>query len=154
MYTIPGRYTEVPRLPYYPPPTMYPSHGKQKNSKETGLPPAKRTCPDAGVTAKSTGYKKPDQATSHLIKKEPACTDNGVASMKPNVDALEPPDVKPNIVVQHGIKGSFISRVSKGSDRLLIKEYPTTKTLSKGGANTKSPVRSTTIPSKPGTIRN
>ena len=109
-YTIPGRYTEVPRQPYYPLyyPTsiMHPPQGKRKNLKETGLLPAKKKCLDAGMTA---GCKKPDQITSHPIKKEPVHAHDGVANTKPNVDVVEQPDIKPDIGLQHGKKGSFIS---------------------------------------------
>ena len=147
-------------LASYHPPNSYTKHkgnhhprrpysGKRKNLKETGLPPAKKRCLDTRVTAESTGCKKPDQTTSHPIKKEPAYTDNGVANTKSKVDVVEPPDIKPNIEVHPGIEGSFISRVAKGSNRLLIDEYPTTKTPSEGGANTKLPIRSITMPSTP-----
>ena len=71
-----------------------------------------------------------DKTKNELQKtqQEPACTDANDSKNKPNMDALVLPDVK-DIETLHSNKrsGSILFRVAKGSGRILIDEYSTTK---------------------------
>ena len=81
------------------------------------------------------------------IKQEPAPTDSITAGNEPHKDALALPDIKPDMATLHKGDCSFISRVAKGSKRILIEEYPTTKTPSAGGKETKSYTQAIKVPS-------
>lgn len=76
-----------------------PHTGKRENLTDAEIQlPAKKGHLDKKATAEKTvcEKQKTDQVALRLIKKEPAHTYNNETNVKPNVDVVEPLDVKPN----------------------------------------------------------
>ena len=111
--------------------------GKRKLQPSTETqPPAKKKHLSARVTGGKPGGapEKTHQPELLPIKQEPAPTDTLTAGNKPHMDALAPPDIKPDIRAPHagGDEVSFLSCVVKGSRRMLIDDLET-KTPRAGG---------------------
>ena len=119
----------IPLVSTYPPvPTRQdqphrraPKLGKRKPPQSSeNQPPAKKLAGTPGNTLTQTR-----QLELVTVKQEPASTGSVARKGKSHKDALALPDIKPDIAALHDDSENFMTRVTKGSRRIMIEDHST-----------------------------